>query len=93
MISLQSRISIPSDVLFHEVDGQAVILNLESGQYYGLDETGSRMWALLAEHGQLELVYQNLLEEYNVEPEQLQGDLLKLMDELASQGLVKVDET
>ena len=90
MASLHSKISIPSGVLYHELSGEAVILDLESGKYYGLDETGTRMWALLSEHGSLEPAYQALLNEYDANPEQLRGDLLKLTEELVAHGLLRI---
>lgn len=93
MTTIESKISIPEDVLFHEVGGEAVILNLESGKYYGLDEVGTRMWALLADHGGVEPAYRALLEEYDVDEARLRGDLLELIDRLAAQGLVVVDGT
>ena len=92
MISLRSKISIPSGVLYHELNGESVILSLESGKYYGLDETGTRMWALLSKHGCLEPAYQALLIEYDVNADQLQSDLLELVDKLAAHGLLQIDE-
>jgi hypothetical protein len=49
------------------------------------------MWALLAEHLCLEPAYRALLDEYDVQPEVLQADLIRLVDELAAQGLVLLD--
>lgn len=91
MTTLQSKISIPEDVMFREVKGEAVILNIANGKYYGLDDVGTRMWALLAEHGHLEPAYQALLAEYDVQPEVLEADLIRLVDELTAQGLVMLD--
>ena len=92
MATLQSKITIPEDVLFRDLDGEAVVLNLDSGKYFGLDGTGTRMWALLAEHGRVEPAFRALLDEYEVSEEQLQADLLKLVDELASHELLQLDE-
>ena len=92
MVTLQSKIVIPQDVLFRDVAGEAVILNLETGKYFGLDGVGTRMWALLAEHGSVETAYWALLDEYEVNAEQLQSDLFKLIDDLAGHQLLKIDE-
>jgi hypothetical protein len=89
-ITLESTISVPEDVLFREVEGEAVLLNTASGKYFGLDEVGTRMWTLLAEHGQVEPAYRALLEEYDVAPEQLQQDLLDLVGKLVAHGLIRV---
>jgi len=92
-VSLDSRVAVPEDVLFRELDGEAVILNLSTGTYYGLDQTGTRMWALLAEHGTLRAAYDILLAEYEVCEAQLAEDLLALVDKLVSHGLLRYDET
>lgn len=91
MATLESKISIPKDVVFRDVDGEAVILNLETGQYYGLDEVGTRMWDLLAEHGQVGAACRAMLDEYDVSEEQLKLDMLRLIDDLVSHGLVQVE--
>lgn len=88
MTSLDSKVQIPDQVTYREISGEMVLLNLESGKYYGLDEVGARMYALLAEHGNLEAAFQSLLAEYEVEPVQLEGDLIALVNDLAEQGLV-----
>jgi len=92
MTSLQSRVRQGEDVLFHELGGEAVLLNLETGKYYGLDEVGTRMWTLIIEHGCLEAAYQALLQEYEVEPERLAQDLVQLVDQLVSHGLLRLED-
>ncbi|MBN2547783.1 MAG: PqqD family protein [Anaerolineales bacterium] len=92
MVTLETTLHVPKDVLFHELAGEAVLLNLVTGKYYGLDEVGTRMWMLLSEHKQIEPAYQALLDEYEVEPERLQSDLLKLADDLVAHGLLALNE-
>lgn len=90
-IDLSTIVRVPSHVAFHDLAGEAVLLNLESGKYYGLDEVGTRMFTLLKEHGRLENVAQVLVQEYEVTEAQLQGDLVKLVDDLLAQGLLEFD--
>jgi hypothetical protein len=90
MTTLQSKITHPKDTLFHELAGEGVLLNLETGKYYGLDEVGTRMWMLLVEQGSLETVYRILLEEYDVDAFRLEHDLIELADKLAEQGLIRL---
>ena len=92
MSTLESRISVPEDVLFHEVDDETVLLNLVSGKYYTLDVVGTRMWLLMTQHEQLKAAHQALLEEYQVDPQQLERDLLALIDNLAAHGLLQILE-
>lgn len=42
-ISLPTRVEISPEVLFQELQGEAVLLNLTSERYYGLDDVGMRM--------------------------------------------------
>lgn len=86
------RYRIPQEIIFHELSGETVLLNLASGQYYSLDEIGTRMWVLLAEHGEIESVIAALLQEYEVKEQQLRVDLDKLISDFTKQGLLEKDE-
>jgi len=90
MTSLAFSVRIPDQVTYREISGEMVLLNLESGKYYGLDEVGARMYILLAEHGSLEAAFQAMLAEYQVEAEQLEADLITLVEDLAAHGLLHV---
>jgi hypothetical protein len=89
-VSLESRVAISDDVVFRELEGEAVILNLESGTYFGLDPVGTRIWSLLQEDGSLRRAFEALLQEYDVAPEKLEGDILRLVEELRAKGLVRL---
>lgn len=92
MVSLTARVSVPEGVLFREVDGEAVLLQLTSGRYYGLDTTGTRMWTLLADHGELAPVLEALIAEYDAEPARLERDLLELVERLVDCQLLELSE-
>jgi len=85
------KISIPEDVMFRILGEEAVLLNLASGTYFGLDEVGTRMWQLISEHGSTDTVIETMIEEYEVEEVQLRADLDELLNQLKENGLVKLD--
>jgi hypothetical protein len=89
-VTLSSRAKPSDDVLFQEVGGEAVLLNLANERYFGLDPVGTRIWVLLGEDGDLQQVFDTLCAEYEVEPSRLETDLLTLVGELADAGLVTV---
>ena len=89
-ISLESRVAISEDTVFRELDGEAVILQLDSGMYYGLDPIGTRLWQLMGTHGRLRQVYDAALAEFDVDPAVLERDLLKLVSDLTSRNLLVV---
>lgn len=89
-VTLTQQASPSDDVLFQVVGGEAVLLNLASESYFGLDSVGTRVWALLSENPSIQQTYARMLDEYAVEPSQLETDLLDLIAELADAGLVQV---
>lgn len=90
MIDFRTRIAIPDAVLFRDLEGEAVILETISGKYFGLNETGTRMWLLLQRHGEVATAYEKLLSEYQVNADRLQEDLFRFVELLASRRLVEL---
>jgi len=93
MLTLDSVLRIPAHVMFAVVEGDAVLLDTQTNKYYALDEAGARFWGLLDEGKSLREGCQVLLDEYEVETEQLEQDILELLDRLVSNGLVEVLES
>ena len=87
-ITIGDRLRVSDDVVFRELDGEAVILNLGSGTYFGLDEVGTRVWSLIETHGSLRTVHDALLTEYDVPADILEQDLIHLVSAMAASGLV-----
>ncbi len=78
------------DQLSSDLAGEAIILELKSGTYYGLNTVGARIWDLIQQPRTLNEVRDILLEEFEVEPEQCQQDLSGLLQDLAAKGLIEV---
>jgi hypothetical protein len=89
-ITLDATVTITPEVVFKELRGEAVLLDLASGIYFGLDETSTRLWQLLMSHGSLRRTFDSMLEEFEVEPERLQRDLLEFVAELTRRRLVTI---
>ena len=79
------------DLLLQSVADEAVILDPASGRYYTLDDVGSRMIALLQEHGSIDPVVERIVREYRVEPDRARSDLQELLEQMAGEGLVERD--
>lgn len=77
------------DVLHQEVGGEAVLLDLASESYFGLDPVGSRIWELLDGRVALEQVRDRLCDEYDAPPDRISADLMALAQSLLDAGLVK----
>ena len=92
-IALESHVRIPESVLFQELAGEAVLLNLETGTYFGLDLVGTRIWQLLQQNGRLQHILSCLLNEFDTDRRRLRADLLQLVSALSAQGLLRLDPT
>ena len=89
--TLESRVTIPEDVVFREIDGESVLLDLASGEYYGLNEVGTRIWSWLVERERPDEMVSRLAQMYAVDVGVLERDLLELLGELWDRGLVRLD--
>ena len=88
--SLTSRVRIPDGVLTHDLQGELVILDLNTGVYFGLDPVGTRIWHLIQEHQSLQKVLDSMVEEYEVTKAQCVQDLLSFVALLLEKRLVEV---
>lgn len=76
---------------FQQVGEETILLDLVGERYFGLDPVGTRIWQLLAAAPQLEQVHRVLCGEFDAEPARIRDDLLALVDELSSSGLVEIE--
>jgi hypothetical protein len=91
MVSFADRVTVPPHVLVRFLDNESVFLNIETERYFGLDQTGTRMWQLVTAAPSIDAAYQQLLDEYDVEPELLRVNLAELLNRLADNGLLQVE--
>ena len=87
-LTVDSVIARVSDVTSAEVDDELLMMRLESDAYFGLDDIGARIWALLEQPVSVGAVCATLVREYDVTPEQCQRDVLRFLGDLAEKGLV-----
>jgi PqqD family protein of HPr-rel-A system len=86
------RVRIPQNVVHRSFEEETVLLNLDSGQYHGLNATAGRMLAALEEDGDAAAAAQRVAEEFDVDVEVVRADLARLCGELAERGLVVIDD-
>lgn len=74
------------------IDGEAVILETESGVYFGLNEVATYIWELLDEPRDLEELCEAVLSEYDVSRERCERDLQEVLRDLEGRGLVEFED-
>ncbi len=90
MISFNERATVPANVLIRFLDQESVLLNLDTERYFGLDAVGTRMWQLVTAAPNIESAYQQLSDEFDVNPQILRANLTELLEHLAENGLISV---
>lgn len=86
-LTLDTVVSVSGDAVFRELEGESVVLNLETGRYYGLDEVGTRAWRAIEPKGALRLALDRVLQDFAAEPATAEADLLELAASLIDKGL------
>lgn len=86
--SASRQVVAPPDVLLQDLEGEAVLLNLKNGQYYGMDENSYHMYKTLTSSSSVQAAYVTLSQEFEVEPAQLRADLEQFLAHLLENGLL-----
>lgn len=91
-ISDQSIVVAAKDQVSCDLAGEAAILNIKNGVYYGLDPVGARIWSLMQEPRAVADIQNTITGEYDVEPERCARDLVGLLEKLLAEGLIEVKD-
>jgi hypothetical protein len=89
-ITTSSVVAAAKDQVSSDLAGETILLSMQSAMYYGLDEVGSRIWELLRAPIRVCEVRDAIAEEYDVDVERCEADVLGFLRELAAKGLIEV---
>ena len=84
------RVELGDDVTWCDIQDDVVILNVDTGVYFGLEGAGGQMWRELVEHRSVENALEALKKRFDVEPDDLRRDLEDMVRQLAEKGLVSL---
>lgn len=79
-----------SGVVSNEIDGEVIMVNIDMGKYYGLDEIGTIIWAMLENPVKIESIIEKLAEEYSGERDKIERDVLKFLEKLEKERIIKI---
>lgn len=83
---------VPTRVVHRELAAETVLLNVETGRYFGMDEIGARFFKVVSSSPNLETAATTLEAEYEGTPNQIREDLVRFCNELDSLGLIDLVE-
>jgi hypothetical protein len=87
-ITVDTVITVADDLMVADFDGEAVVLSLHRGAYFGLNEVGTRAFELARRPRPVRALVDAMLQEYDAEREELAGDLLRFLAEMREAGLI-----
>jgi hypothetical protein len=89
--SLPGKVNISDNVLFQQIGAECVLLDMESEQYFGLDDVAGRFWQILSEDSDTEKALAQLQTEYDVDEATLRQDLLAFINKLEKEKLITIE--
>ena len=89
-LSSQSIVVAAKDQVSCDLEDEVAILNLNKGIYYGLDQIGAHVWRLVQEPRSVEDICNEIVQNYEVDPQSCRDDMLSLLDQLCREGLIEV---
>jgi hypothetical protein len=89
-LSEQSVVVVARDQVSCDLGGEAAILNIKNGVYYGLDPVGAHVWNLLQKPQRVAEIRSAVLQAYDVEPDRCRQDVDTLLENLLAEGLIEV---
>jgi hypothetical protein len=87
-LSVYSVVSRKAGIIEAEIEGEVVALNVETGTCYGLNQVGSRIWHMLATSPRISDICEALLAEYSVDSDDCERQVLDLLENLYTEGLI-----
>ena len=88
-MNLDTKLSVPPQVMSRLVDDETVLLDLASGIYFGIDGVGQRIWETIVDGRGLDDAVAEIIAEYEVNETQAEADVLAFASELVERGLLK----
>lgn len=89
-LTLQAVVKRNSGLVTSNIDGEIVMMSVDNGEYYGLDEIGSRIWDLLENSISIEQLVDQLTEEFDVAKEDCINDTFEFLKDLLNKNLILV---
>ena len=91
MIDAKQELYCSDKVLAQEIDGETVLLDMNSENYFGLNDVGTQAWELLKSGTNLQSLLEHLQSKYEIDTQVLESDIRSLLDALLKAGLITLD--
>jgi hypothetical protein len=90
MLDDSTRVARNPDLVFADMDGETVLMDVESGAYFGISGVGCRYWELMAEPIAISDLVSVVCGDYDIDPIRCEADLMEFINELRANSLVSI---
>ena len=91
MININNVVSRRNDIDTTDLNGEIVMMDLEKGRYFSLNGVGSRIWEIIEEPIGINKIVDCLLEEYDVNRNECEENVLEFLGKLDDANIIAVD--
>ena len=90
MMNVNTKVCQSKEIDSTDLNGEKVMMNLEKGKYFALNSVGSRIWNIMKEEVCVNNIIKTLLEEYDVDKETCENNVLNYLGLLENEELIKI---
>lgn len=83
------ELQTPSNIVWNVVDNEALLLDIETGEYFSLNPVATEIWTMLSEGQSRDTIAVTLGKKYEIEPEAIAADIDELLNDLSQAGLLQ----
>ena len=87
------EVTVSDGVLFQELEGELVLLSMETGEYFSLNEVGAKIWVLITSDWSIPDILKSFINQFDASEEQLAGDIEMFLKHLLDHKLISVART
>lgn len=89
MTATQAKLVSSESVVCAELDGEAVLLNIDTGLYFGLDPVGTAIWNALTAGATADEIAARVIEQFDAPADEIRSDVREFLELLSEKGLVR----
>ncbi|OFX44137.1 MAG: hypothetical protein A2046_14470 [Bacteroidetes bacterium GWA2_30_7] len=89
-LSPANIIEIKKGIVTSQIDGETVMMSLENSEYYGLNSTASRIFALVEKPISIQIICNQLISEYNIDFDTCYLQVINILEDFNKKGLIEI---
>lgn len=89
-ITVGTMVKRNDDIVEANIDGETVMMSIDSGEYFGLDPIATKIWNDIESRQKVTAICERLQNDFDVSPEQCQTDVLNFLNALSEKSIIEI---